>query len=798
MFKTHLKIALRVLTKDRVFTAINILGLSAGLAITFLIILYARFEFGYEQHNPLSDQIVRLTMDYLDNGTLIDQDAETYPLLGPMIKNEIPEVKDFARAQSLERRSLKVNGKYYNSERNLAVDPVFLPMMHAPLTSGNENDVLKEPNQVVLTEGLAMKIFDRLDIIGEVIEISSFEKSFAVVGLIKDAPVQTHLKYDMLVSFLTLDYEVEEHEESWNTNNMYTYLLLNNSNQSASFSKNLSAFSKRLTAEEKLPNERVVSQPIKEIHLYSNKSYEPEANGNASSVFILLGVALLVIIIAIVNYINLATARSLDRAKEVGIRKVVGSTLGQLRLQFFTESFLINAFASVYAVIFMAAALQQFRNVANLPESFNFLNDSFFWMTMAIVMVVSTLLSGVFPAFILSAFQPVSVLKGRFSQSVFGIYLRKGLVIFQFAITTFLLIQTLTVKEQLGFLRSMDLGVNLERTVVVESPNTEEYKQHFKRFKDQLKLQPQVQSVSLSTCVPGLPTSEMGSTTGINLSGATEEHNFNFYIYFIDADFLSTMGMNLLAGENFQEESKNEDRIIVNEETIRLWGIPSAAEAIGKQVRFWGSDCTIVGVVQNFHQMSAKSAHIPLIFRFTDEWHLLASVKLSSGEVDDHIRMIGGVFKSTFPNSPFSYYFLDEEFNKQYAADQRFHSVFRTLSAFAILIACLGLFGLISFSISRRGKEIGIRKVLGASIAQIIGLLSRDFMKLIVISIFIAMPITYFLVERWLRQYAYRIEISPWLFVLAAIIIFGLSLVTLILKTYRFSRSHPAESMRDE
>lgn len=798
MLKTHLKIAIRVLTKDRVFTAINILGLSAGLAITFLIILYARFEFGYEQHNPNADRIVRLTMDYLDNGTLIDQDAETYPLLGPMIKNEIPEVKDFARAQSLERRSLKVNGKYYNSEKNLAVDPAFLPMMHAPLIDGNRNDALQEPNQVVLTKGLAMKMFDRLDVIGEVIEISSFEESFAVVGLIEDAPVQTHLKYDMLVSFLTLDYEVEEHEESWNTNNMYTYLFLQNKNQLASFVENLSTFSKRLTAEEKLPNERVISQPIKEIHLYSNKSYEPEANGDASSVFILLGVALLVIIIAIVNYINLATARSLDRAKEVGIRKVVGSTLGQLRLQFFTESFLINVLASGCAIIFMAAALQQFRKVANLPDSFTFLNDPFFWMTMGVVIFVSTLLSGVFPAFVLSAFKPVSVLKGKFSQSVFGIYLRKGLVIFQFAITTFLLVQTLTVKEQLGFLRAMDLGVDLERTVVVESPNTEEYKQNFKRFKDQLKLQPQVQSVSLSTCVPGLPTSEMGSTTGINLTGASEEHNFNFYIYFIDADFLSTMGMNLLAGENFLEESKNEDRIIVNEETIRLWGIPSASEAIGKQVRFWGSDCTIIGVVQNFHQMSAKSAHIPLIFRFTDEWHLLASVKLHAGEVDRHIKMIRGVFKSTFPSSPFSYYFLDEEFNKQYATDQRFHSVFRILSAFAILIACLGLFGLISFSISRRGKEIGIRKVLGASIAQIIGLLSRDFMKLILISIFIAIPITYFLVEKWLRQYAYRIEISPWLFVLAAITILGLSLVTLLLKTFRFSRSHPAESMRDE
>ncbi len=799
MIKNNLKIAYRVLSKNPTFTFINILGLSTGLAIALLIISYARYEFSYEKSIPLSDRMVRITMDYLNGAVVIDQDAETYAPLGPKIKSGFSEVVEFARAESMGNRSVKVGDNYFNVEKVYAVDPSFFNLFGNPPQRSSVDEPFAAPYEMVLTYDLANRIFGHSDVIGQSLEITGSKKPYQIVGLIADVPANTHFKYNMLVSFATLVTEEKQDKESnWNSNNMYTYLLLQEASQLPLLQQHLDDLSAELMAGDIIEGERVIAQPMRDIHLHSHKSYEPEVNGNASSIFILLGVAFLVIFIAIVNYINLATAKSLDRAKEVGIRKVIGSSIAQLRMQFVAEAFLINLMAVFLALLLMMASLQPFRAVADLPDQFGFIDDPIFWMMILGLLVVSTSLSAVFPALILSSFRPISVLKGKFSHSIFGINLRKGLVVFQFAITTFLLIQTFTVHKQLQYLRTMDLGVDIDHTLVVNSPDTKEYQTNFTRYKDQLLDQPEVLSVAFSSCVPGLPTSELGSTTGINLKGAVQEHNFNFYIYFIDQAFVPTLNIELLAGENFKEESENKNQILVNEESIRLWEIPSAQEAIGKSVVFWGSEKTIVGVVKNFHQLSAKSEHIPLIFNYAKNWHEMASIKLSKGDVASQLAMVKDTYKASFPHSPFNYYFLDEEFNKQYAADQRFQAVFRLLSSFAMLIACLGLFGLISFTISRRGKEIGIRKVLGASVSQIIGLLTKDLIRLILISILLAAPVTYYIVNKWLMGYAYRIDLTMWLFILPAVAVVSISILTLFGKTYQFSLHHPATSMRDD
>jgi len=362
----------------------------------------------------------------------------------------------------------------------------------------------------------------------------------------------------------------------------------------------------------------------------------------------------------------------------------------------------------------------------------------------------------------------------------------------------FLLIQTLTAKEQLSFMREKDLGLNLEQTIVIRAPQIDQPPENYETFKNQLLANSQFQSVSMSTSVPGLPSSEMSTTTGINLVAAIENHNYNFYIYSIDADFLSTMQMELAAGSNFIANGNNEETVLVNEESIGLWGIPSAEDAIGKKIDMWGKHRIISGVIRNFHQASAKSAHLPMIFFYNPEFDDFVSIRFTPGDVKLKVAVVREMYEGLFPNSPFNYFFLDQEYDKQYRADEQFQQVFGTLTGFAILIATLGLFGLVSFTVARRTKEIGIRKTLGASLSNIIVLLSKDFISLIFVSMLIAIPITYYMVQQWLEQYAFRIELNVWLFVMPASLVLLISAITITGKTLRISTMNPVDSLRDE
>ena len=795
----NLKISLRVFSKEKSYTLINILGMSSGLAIALLIILYARFELSYETNNPLADRLVRVTMDYLNGETLIDQDCETYHPMGPRMLDEFSELVDFTRAHDIGETTVGIEEDFFREPKVYAADASFFELFNYPLIQGNPKNIFSAPYEAVLTETQAIQYFDHTDVLGESLWLSQFDKRFKITGIIPDSPPNTHLKVELLISYPSIKAAFGEEDYVWNNNSTLTYLLLSDQAMYPDFLKNLEAFNDRLHGEEKILNERIIAQPVKDIHLYSHKSYEAEKNGDATAVFFLLGVAILVIIIAIVNYINLSTSKSLDRAKEVGIRKVIGSSLGQLRLQFFTESFLINFFSGLFALTLMVFAIPTFRNMAGLPPGFHFVNDRIFWYIFITTILFSTLIAGIFPAFILSSFRPASVLKGRFSSSGKGIILRKTLVIFQFSITIFLLVQTLTAEQQLNYMQEKDLGLDIERTIVIRAPHTQELRGNYHTFKDELLAYPQFQSVSLSNCVPGLPSSEMGSTNvDVNLVGALEKQSFNFYIYFIDADFISTMKMSLKAGENFLTESKNQDLILVNEEAIRLWGIPSPEQAIGKQIDLWFKPRTIIGVIKDFHQASAKSAHIPMIFLYRPWFNRLASIRTQSGDVREDLALVNDVYQSVFPDSPFDYFFLDQEFDKQYRADDQFRQVFGTLTGFAILIACLGLFGLVSFTVAKRTKEIGVRKVLGANISQIVTLLSKDFISLIFFSMIISLPATYFLIEKWLEGYAFRIDLSAWLFFVPAMAVLAVSLVTVLVKTFKVSNVNPVLSLRDE
>lgn len=810
MIRNYLKIAFRNLIQNRSFTFINLLGLATGFAITLLIIQYVRFELSYEDTHTNADRIVRLTNNIMDGETVSSQDCETYPPTGPRIKSELSEVEDFTRAYQIGEPSviIKIGDQAYELQKMYAVDASFFSIFNYPLTYGTERGIFEQPNQTVITETTALKYFNRKDVLGEIIEIQYATGTIPlnIVGVVADSPSNTHLKFDMLISYPTMTGDPilksqygETIEDNWNGNNTYTYALLAPNTDYDKFTNSLIGFNKRLVDEKKLKNDRVISQKIGDIHLYSNKPFEPEPNGNATSVYFLLGVAFLVIISAFVNYVNLATSKALDRAKEVGIRKVVGSTKNQLRIQFLFESFLVNFISGVLALAIILAIKSNFIEVAGLPEGFSIFSDSFFWMSILSFIFIGILFSGLYPAFVLSSFQPASVLKGSFTNSLQGAFLRKSLVVFQFAITIILLIQVFAIKEQLSFLRNMDLGVQTIRTIVVKAPSQKNANQNFNVFKQKLLAYPTIEAVSVSSVVPGELVGEMSTTTGINLSEKILDHNYNFYLTEIDDDFIPFMEMELLAGSNFNESSHMDKKeVIVNEEALRLWGILDAKDAIGRKLSFWGSEWTIKGVLKNYHQESAKSPHIPIIHRFSTYFGSLASVKFNNDDPQKQVAQIKETFKAVFPSAPFSYFFMNDAFDKQYKQDERFQKVFNVLTGFAILIACLGLFGLASFTVTKRKKEIGIRKVLGASVANVLLLLSKSFIKTVLISVAFGVPITYYLAQNWLNNFAFRIELNWWMFLAPIFLVFLLVIFSISIKTVTTALANPIKSLRTE
>ena len=784
------------------------MGLAAGLAVSLLIIQYVRFELSYENSIPQANRLVRLSTDYMNGGTVDAQDAEAYPPVAAKASREIAEVVNYTRAYPIRRAkaTVQIGDNYYPVDNVYAVDSSFFSMFSYPLIRGSQNGLFTRPRQAVLTETMALTYFKTLDVLGKTLKIPKSEGSvlLEIVGVVPDSPINTHLKFNMLISYPTMLSDFGEREDNWNSNNTYAYVQLAENTSYEGFTKSLAAFSNRLLAEKKIVNERVIGQKISDIHLYSHKTFETEPNGQAQSVYFLLGVACLVLISAFVNYVNLTTSKALDRAREIGMRKVVGSTQSQIRTQIFTETVLVNLLAGILAVGMVAALQSVFVQVAGLPQGFTMFGNIFFWEILGAFLLLSIVLSGFYPALVLSSFDPVTVLKGNFSRSAKGTILRKSLVIFQFTITLVLLVQTFAVYRQVAFLREQNLGINIDHSLVVKAPVGNNARQEYGAFRQMLLDQAQVKAVSLSGTVPGLGSTQMGTTTGLNLSGAVKKTYYNYYLTTIDTSFINLMGIQLLAGKNFDATTRpgfsdtTDRQLIVNEETIRLWGIPTPDEAIGKRVDFWGHQATIRAVVKNYHYESPKADHIPIIHMYSPSFDGFASVKFTGGNAREQLAILKKTYEANFPHSPFSYFFMDSEYDKQYKADDRFQQVFGALTGFAILISCLGLFGLATFTVSKRTKEIGIRKVIGASTTNLMILLSKDFIRTVLISIFIGLPITYLLVKNWLTNYAARIELSWWLFAGPALLVLILVLVSIGSRTVATALMNPVKSLRSE
>jgi len=539
--------------------------------------------------------------------------------------------------------------------------------------------------------------------------------------------------------------------------------------------------------------------PIRDIHLDSDFIGEFKANGSRNTVYFLSVVAILIIVIAWINYINLSTAKSVERAREVGVRKVMGGFRSQLIQQFLVESFLLNTIAvavAIGAVLFLAP---WFSHLTDRELGYTLLQQKMFWGFAVLLIAGGTLLSGLYPAFVLSAFKPVEVLKGRFKNSGKGVFFRKGMVVTQFIASITLIVGTYTVYTQINFMRSQKLGVNVNQTIVMQSPNITDstYSQKYEVFKQRLMLYSEVSAVCASTSIPG--GSPDWNAGGIRRLSQREDEQKQYRIIMMDHDFIPSYGLEVTAGRAFSGDNPNERKtVLLNESASKLMGFEKPEDALNDQINFWGDTFRIVGVLKNYRQESLKKNFEPLIFRYNKSPGGFYSIKFNTSNVKKSLAKFETQWKELFPGNPFSYFFLDEHYNKQYKADQQFGKIFGLFSGLAIFIACLGLFGLSSLTAIQRTKEIGVRKVLGASVSNILTLVSRDYVVLMGVAILLATPLTWWVMSNWLRGFANRIAIAWWIFALPSLMVIIIALLTVSIHTLKAATTNPVDSLRYE
>lgn len=794
--------SVRYLMKRRSYSLINIFGLAIGISACLLIIQYVRFEMSYEDFHKKSENIYRVTIDLYKGPVFIDTDCETYGVLGPSLKEQMPEVLDFVRLYGVENAEVKSGEKRFYESRLYFADSSISKIFTLRQVAGDPNTALNKPFQAIISSSMAEKYFGKTNVTGLSIDIN--HHSYLITAVIEDLPPNTHLKFDILISRLSLNSVKKWYtEQRWNTNNEYTYLLMAQGTDLDKFNQKLAGFSASLKDE--LTDERFVAQPIRDIHLYSDKKFEPEVNGDATMNYFLLAIGLFVIFIAWINYTNLSTAMVAERAKEVSVRQVLGSGRTHLMKIFVTESVIINFLAGILAII-LVFQVSAFFDVVNSHPAFKFNMDFWFWCFTIGLTTTGIILSSSYPVFFLTSFPTGKVMNSK-TQSSSRHYFRQSLVIVQFAVSIVLIVATISVSKQISFLRNKDLGMNLGQKLVLRIPphdnaSDSAFSISMNNLKTEFLRNPQIKDICQSTSLPGLDLNELSTTSGIWPVGSNrQEGRYTFYYFGIDARFIPMLDIVVTAGKQFAEDSPNINQVIVNEEAVKALGFTSVEKAIGEQITFYTQfkdhPSTIIGVVKNFSLRSPKESHIPIVLAYTATANYL-TLELQTNQIHSGVKHIGQTWDRFFPERPLDYFFLDEQYNRQYKADQRFGVIVTLFSSLAIFIACLGLFGLSSYIILKRTKEIGIRKVNGAFATEVVTMLNKDFIKWVIIAFVIACPIAWYAMHKWLENFAYKTELSWWVFAAAGAVALVIALVTVSLQSWRAASRNPVESLRYE
>lgn len=800
MLSNYLKIAWRNLKRQKLFSFLNLLGLAIGMAACLLILEYVQYERGFDSFHEKADQVYRVKLDRYNHGELSTEWAGGCAAVGFEARLNLPEVEAFAtfyKSSSL----LSTNDKQFRYEALYYVTDEVFKVFSYELIAGNPETALKKPFTVVLTEKTARDFFGEEDPMGKTILMRN-EIPFKVTGVMKKPSAQSHLKIDALLSFETYSSWNEGVKTAWQWDGFLTYLLLNEGTDTQQFKAKLNQLVQDQQAEELSSFDADMKfhlQPLKAIHLTSDYMAEAEANGDEEAVNMLSIIALFILLLAWINYINLSTARSIRRAKEVGLRKTTGASNSQLVSQFLLESLLLNLIAGIIALTLYQVFRPSLIEISGTPQAFSFWNHPYNWLIFMGILLAGSFLAGLYPAFVLSSFQPANALKGNSGRGAKGINLRKGLVIFQFAISTLLVAGTLAVYQQLQFMQSQDLGVNLEQTLVVRGPAAVDstYRPRQDAFHEALLRNPKISTIAASTTVPGDP--EFSNAGGVRNWGAPESEGNTVAFMWIDHGFMDLFEIAIIEGRNFEKDHfVDTNRVMLNVSATRLFGFEEPADAIGKELYFWGDRVQIVGVVKDYHQKSLKVAGRPTIFRYWPYLTSFHSMRVNTNELSETLAFVEKTFREQFPKNPYEYFFADEYFDRQYSSDQKFSKVFTAFAILAILIACLGLFGLASYALSLRSKEMGIRKVLGASISQLTLLISKDFVLLVIIANILALPLAAWGISEWLTSFPYKMDLQWPLFVIPFILILLIALLTISSQTLKAANTNPVEALRSE
>jgi putative ABC transport system permease protein len=800
MIKNYLILTLRNLRSNKGYFIINLLGLTIGITAFILITLWIKAETSYDKFHKNAQNIYRVDYLLYEEGILEQHSASGSSGVGKEIKNMFPEVEDYTRFYHTESL-VKYGDKTFKENNILYAQSSFFEIFSFPLSDGRPDSSILAINHAVITEETARKYFGNENPLGKMITIDG-ANDFEVTGIVRSIPENSHFKFDILLSYENLIKSSRGWDNSWVSERVYSYIRMTPGADAKALEVKLpqipEAFIGKFMKDAFFLLEYKLVK-LTDIHLHSSVNNELEVNGNYRSVFSLGIVALLVLLIAFVNYINLATSRSIERAHEVGIRKVTGASKQDLVFQFLTESALLNLISLIISITVVLLLLPFFKQVMQSPLQL----DYFMVLLLFILLLVyGSLFTGLLPAVYISHFAPGLVLKGKNPTEARWVRLLKNfLVVFQFTVSIILITGTIIIYRQVNFMRNHDLGFNKEGLIVIDGPrilraNTyESYMKTLESFKNEILALSGVSNITASSNVPGTEIKN-SRVFGIPVEGRNTEKRID--VYYIDNHFFDTYGLTLRAGENYQPTIEEEsNKIIINESALSYYGFEEPLSTIGKILRGGKQEVTIKAILNDFNQQSLKQLPSPIAF-FNQPANTFYTIKVNMTGIEHLLPELEKIWNSHYPGNPFDYFFLDDFYNEQYSADERFSGLFLASSILAIIIACLGLSGLSAYSISRRTKEVGIRKTNGARILQVLILLNKDFMKWVGIAFVIAVPVAWFIMNKWLENYAYRVELSWWIFAIAGIIAFAIALITVSWQSWRAATRNPVEALRYE
>ncbi|MBS1605303.1 MAG: ABC transporter permease [Bacteroidetes bacterium] len=799
MSTIHLKLALRQLQKNKGFTALNISGLAIGLTTFLLITLYLTDELSYDRWHPNADRIVRLNTDVKSNGA-VSELANASPIIAATLRQHYPEV------QATTRIARYPDAHFYKdrlaiAEPNVAwADDNVFQFFGLPLIEGDPHTALKDKHSIVLTESAAKRYFNSTHVTGRIIINEEDNKPLRITGVMRDLPQQSSWQFDFLVSIHAAR-QLDDNPSYFAIYPMSTFVLLRPGTDRRAFDTKLAGlmnnYAEKYAQMEKETNGEfkitLSETPLTDIHLHSHRTDELAVNGSIQYVWIFSAIAVFVLLIAGINFMNLSTARSANRAREVGVRKVLGSLRRQLVSQFLTEALLLTTAATILAVALTWLSLPWFNDLTG--KELRLSNAPWLLPSLLLIVIAMSLFSGAYPAFFLSAFKPVQVSKGKLALGGKGSGLRSGLVVLQFSISIFLIVGTLVVFRQLNYIQHRDQGYSRDQMLVITDvdgiPHAEDLKKAFSRLTD----------VTGVTMTDYLPTGtrrwhNYGQADGKGMYLQTE-------LWIVDADYIPTMDMRIVSGRNFsQTMATDSTAIIINESAARKFGI--AGDPLGKTVHYPGylggtKDFHVVGVVKDFNYSSVRTNIGPLVLVCRPQDNEAGfAIRIAPGHIPDVLEKVRTEWKAFEPTRAFNYSFMDQDFDAVYRTEHRMGGLIVVLTVLVIFIACLGLFGLAAYAAEQRTKEIGIRKILGAGVPSIIGLLSRDFARLIAIALSIATPLSWWMMHRWLENFVYRTGITAWTFVAAAAIVFSIAALTTIFQSIKAAVANPVDSLRTE